>query len=110
MSKEEQNGVWRTIRGRRIFIAKGQLLGEAMAKSGKFNDNGKLPKREDVMKGKKEVKRQEAVRRENEKRPQYKGTDYEVKYYSVADALNDPNSKIRQYIDKKRSNRKNKGK
>ena len=37
MSKENENGVWRTIRGRRIFIADGQSLGEAMTKSGKFN-------------------------------------------------------------------------
>lgn len=35
MSKE-QDGVWRTVGGRRIFIAKGQSLSDAMMKSGKF--------------------------------------------------------------------------
>lgn len=34
---EKENGVWRTIRGRRIFIASGQSLSEAMSKSGKFD-------------------------------------------------------------------------
>ena len=48
MSKEDMDGVWRTIRGRRIFIGKGEDLSTAMKKSGKFNDNGKLPKRENI--------------------------------------------------------------
>lgn len=34
--KEEKNGVWRTIRGRRIFIEYGEDLASAMKKSGKF--------------------------------------------------------------------------
>jgi hypothetical protein len=33
---QEIDGIWRTVRGRRIFIANGQSLSEAMAKSGKF--------------------------------------------------------------------------
>jgi hypothetical protein len=32
----EQKGVWRTVRGRRIFIADGEDLATAMKKSGKF--------------------------------------------------------------------------
>lgn len=36
---EEKDGVWRTIRGRRVFIAKGESLSSAMAKSGKFKRN-----------------------------------------------------------------------
>lgn len=36
MANQEKNGVWRTIRGRRIFIEEGQSLSEAMKKSGKF--------------------------------------------------------------------------
>lgn len=46
--EKEKDGVWRTIRGRRIFIGKGESLGEAMTKSGKF-------KREDIRKGKSEA-------------------------------------------------------
>ena len=34
----DENGVWRTICGRRVFIAKGQSLVEAMRASGKFSD------------------------------------------------------------------------
>ena len=32
------DGVWRTVRGRRIFIAEGQDLQDAMANSGKFQE------------------------------------------------------------------------
>lgn len=40
----EEDGVWRTIRGRRVFIAKGQSLEDAMKNSGKFDfDNGDSP-------------------------------------------------------------------
>lgn len=35
---EEPDGVWRTIRGRRVFIKKGQSLHEAMRESGKFKN------------------------------------------------------------------------
>lgn len=34
----EQKGAWRTVRGRRIFIAEGEDLATAMKKSGKFDD------------------------------------------------------------------------
>lgn len=32
------DGVWRTVKGRRIFIEEGQSLSDAMRKSGKFED------------------------------------------------------------------------
>ncbi len=35
----EKDGVWRMIRGRRVFIRKGQSLTDAMRESGKFNNN-----------------------------------------------------------------------
>lgn len=35
----EQKGVWRTICGRKVFIAEGQTLREAMKASGKFTDH-----------------------------------------------------------------------
>lgn len=34
-----EDGVWRTVRGRRIFIKDGQSLTEAMKESGKYNGN-----------------------------------------------------------------------
>lgn len=37
----EENGVWRTVGGRRIFIKEGQDLASAMKESGKFNQNNK---------------------------------------------------------------------
>lgn len=35
----EENGVWRTVGGRRIFIKEGQDLASAMKESGKFKSN-----------------------------------------------------------------------
>lgn len=37
----EEKGVWRTVRGRRIWIGEGQDLYDAMQKSGKFKNLGK---------------------------------------------------------------------
>lgn len=34
----DKKGVWRTVRGRRVFIGEGQSLKEAMAKGGKFKN------------------------------------------------------------------------
>ena len=52
---ENKDGVWRTIRGRRIFIGKGEDLSTAMKNSGKF----KKITRQDMFKGKRENKEQE---------------------------------------------------
>ena len=51
----EENGVWRTVGGRRIFIKDGQDLASAMKESGKFENkqvkiNNKLYK--NVVQGK----------------------------------------------------------
>lgn len=53
---DESEGKWRTIRGRRVFIAEGQSLGEAMAKSGKF-------KREDIREGKRELSLDDRIKK-----------------------------------------------
>ena len=42
MAKDYGDGVWRTINGRRVFIAEGQSLGDAMKKSGKFGKVSKV--------------------------------------------------------------------
>ena len=42
----EENGVWRTVGGRRIFIKEGQDLASAMKESGKFNSNAKKKRKE----------------------------------------------------------------
>ena len=42
----EENGVWRTVGGRRIFIKEGQDLATAMKESGKFNSNAKKKSKE----------------------------------------------------------------
>lgn len=51
----EEDGVWRTVGGRRIFIRKGQNLSEAMIESGKFKKNGFLGKEFLGVKGKEAI-------------------------------------------------------
>lgn len=52
-----KQGVWRTVGGRRIFIADGEDLQTAMKNSGKFNNN-KSKKKEDNLPKKVEIKEQ----------------------------------------------------
>ena len=55
---DDEDGVWRTIRGRRVFIREGESLGSAMSRSGKFkkekistkNDNDEVNKRSKIKK------------------------------------------------------------
>ena len=47
----EEKGVWRTIKGRRVFIREGEGLASAMKRSGKFDNL----KREDIVKAKNEI-------------------------------------------------------
>lgn len=53
MAKEkfdEEDGVWRTVGGRRIFIREGQSLSEAMKASGKFNSAKKRNEKYETVK------------------------------------------------------------
>ena len=43
-----EKGVWRTVRGRRIFIKEGQSLQDAMKESGKFDNAKKTKVRNDI--------------------------------------------------------------
>lgn len=54
MAKNEENGVWRTVGGRRIFIKEGQDLATAMVESGKFKNL-----RSDYRKAKEEMSKKE---------------------------------------------------
>lgn len=46
----EPKGVWRTVRGRRIWIGEGQSLEDAMKKSGKFDLKKKVSNADEVRK------------------------------------------------------------
>lgn len=46
---KEKDGVWRTIRGRRIFIRSGESLGSAMSRSGKFKGITREKLKDDIM-------------------------------------------------------------
>ena len=56
---EEKEGVWRTIRGRRIFIEKGVNLKEAMKKSGKFKHTLTAKEKEEKTKLEQEYSKRE---------------------------------------------------
>lgn len=43
-----EDGVWRTIGGRRVFIKEGQSLSDAMKESGKFPKSKKVLKAEEI--------------------------------------------------------------
>lgn len=45
-----EDGVWRTIGGRRVFIKEGQSLSDAMKESGKFSNKNKKTKNEERIK------------------------------------------------------------
>ena len=77
---DEKDGVWRTIGGRKVFIAKGESLRQAMVKSGKF-------KREDIREGKRELKFEDTNKKNlleknyNEKKAQKRINKFHSKYY-----------------------------
>lgn len=60
MANEEKEGVWRTVAGRRVFIAEGQSLTEAMKNSKKFDDSSldmtKYKSFDDMIKDKSAIK------------------------------------------------------
>ena len=66
----EENGVWRTIRGRRIFIKKGEDLSSAMKRSGKFEKVSDI-KREEYQYKKDKLERE----RQAEKSREYIGKE-----------------------------------
>ena len=74
-----EDGVWRTIRGRRIFIKDGESLGSAMSRSGKF-------KREDIRTAKTEARfksRADIITKKDNEKPAFKkGTKQYKKYFS----------------------------
>lgn len=56
----EEDGVWRTVSGRRIFIKNGQSLTDAMKSSGKFKDKSKEEKTSDKSE-KKQIRKPENI-------------------------------------------------
>ena len=80
--------------------AKAERIGDQRTKNGRMDKIFNTAKVQQYEEGVKLLK-EEAIKRENDKYPQYKGTDAEVKYYSAEDVMKDPNSKLNQYINEK---------
>lgn len=62
MAKEDEDGVWRTVSGRRIFISNGESLVEAMKKSGKFKKKMHGPNDPKIKKANKPYEKEDAKR------------------------------------------------
>lgn len=54
-----EDGVWRTVGGRRIFIKTGQSLSDAMKKSGKFKLKKEELEKKEIKKDEEEVKEEQ---------------------------------------------------
>lgn len=89
---EKENGVWRTIRGRRIFIASGQSLSEAMKKSGKFKNLTRTKLREAKQELRQEGKQKKLDEADNKRFYDPKHSPYERK-------LNYENAKGKLYAE-----------
>lgn len=100
----DENGVWRTISGRRVFIRDGQSLTDAMRESGKFDSSSDKKNKESEEVAKKieapPIKETNLTRLEQGKklREKYKDFDLEAavrdaainNYDLISDYLNDP--------------------
>lgn len=94
-SKELQEAI--RVQTEELNKAKSEKIGDQRTRNGKMDkifNTAKVQKYEEGVK----LLKEEAIKRENDKYPQYKGTDAEVKYYSVEDVAKDPNSKMNLYI------------
>ena len=71
---DDEDGVWRTVGGRRIFIRNGQSLSDAMKESGKFKktNSGNVSK-VDVARGKLELEGKKEDLKNYDKPEEYKG-------------------------------------
>ena len=70
MAKEDEDGVWRTVSGRRIFISNGESLTEAMKKSGKFEKKMHGPNDPKIKKANKPYEKEDAKRAKQYKKDQ----------------------------------------
>nr|DAY48146.1 MAG TPA: hypothetical protein [Caudoviricetes sp.] len=70
MAKEDEDGVWRTVSGRRIFISNGESLIEAMKKSGKFKKKMHGPNDPKIKKANKPYEKEDAKRAKQYERDQ----------------------------------------
>lgn len=76
MAKNDfENGVWRTVGGRRIFIRDGESLSSAMKKSGKFKN--------DKTKDKDDDKKEQDFSKSKVKETLYHGTDEDFEEFSL---------------------------
>lgn len=97
MAKEtfnEEDGVWRTVGGRRIFIRNGQSLADAMVKSGKFTKLRETYKKHKEKKQEEKEKKEwdEKVKKPTEENAKNKGFELEEKpskNISANDATNE---------------------
>lgn len=80
--ENEQEGVWRTIGGRRVFIRNGQSLSDAMKESGKFKKASDVSRNE-YHTLKDEFALEDKIKEKIKKDPEYKNLDYDKETYEL---------------------------
>lgn len=96
---DDEDGVWRTIGGRKVFIRNGQNLADAMKESGKFKSAKKQEDKQehkeeikeqpkDEIKDKKKDKEKELKPKKEKKEKETKEDGIPDKSYDIADKIN----------------------
>lgn len=104
-----EKGVWRTVRGRRVFIKEGQSLTDAMRESGKFTninneiDVSKYKNFNEFIKDKEMIKKlkEKGINNVNDAKIEYNRLKFEnqkIKEMSVEDSVKTIKNKIPQNI------------
>lgn len=96
LSNEELHEAIR-VQQQKLDEANNEKIGDQRTRNGKMDKIFNTAKKQQYEQGVNLLKA-EAIKRENDKYPQYKGTPAEVKYYSAEDVMKDPNSKMNQFI------------
>ena len=85
------------VQQQKLDEANSEKIGDQRTRNGKMDKIFNTARKQQYEEGVKLLK-EESIRRENAKNPEYEKKGYGVKYYSVEDAMKDPNSKMNQYI------------
>jgi len=107
---ENEKGVWRTIRGRRVFIRDGESLASAMARSGKFKKS-EAPNQNKIDKNTSERKKYEKAKEKygygsKQERKAYFSLNNEERSKLFNEQMDKRQKKLEDYKAKKQSNNK----
>ena len=100
-----EDGVWRTISGRRVFIKEGQSLTEAMRESGKFKDNNVKEKLKKQFHKKEELSKEDKIKQLEEELEKTQGFLQKGKLKEQIEALKNGYEDLETYRKAKEEKR-----